>query len=185
VSNVFIFGIYDLHLSKMWGDFDEEARRIKDELDNLRRELARVRIDRLRNEIIPSFRGPRISFRGPMIMSRELLEKIAPLEEPLCDVYETEDEVVVIADVPGSKKEDITVTATEDTIEISAQFKKEEEVKKPSYLKRERRCEKFYRKLSLPTKVNPEGAKSKYNNGILEVRLPKAERKKGFKLKVD
>ena len=146
---------------------DEELRRLARQLDRIREER-----DRHFGEFSRS--------------SREFLDRVVPsLEEPLCDVSETDNEVMVVADLPGVEKENIKITATEDSLEISAQFKKVEEIKKPRFIRHERRYERFYRRISLPTKVKPEQTKSSYHNGILEVRLSKAEVQKGFEVKVD
>ena len=163
----------------MWREFDEEMRRMRGELDRLAREFSRIRLEEAKGDIDRSLEG---LVKGP----RELASRYFPsLEEPLTDVSETENEVIVVADLPGVKKEDVSVTATEDTLQISAQIRKEKEMKKSNYVRRERRYERFYRRLSLPAKVKPEGAKSKYNNGVLEVRLPKKEVTEGHSIEID
>lgn len=79
--------------------------------------------------------------------------------EPLVDISETDEEVIITAETPGVKKEDIEINATERELEIKA-------------------GDKFYKRLDLPTEVNPDKAKATYNNGILEVRLEKREKRK-------
>jgi HSP20 family protein len=118
---------------------------------------------------------------------REVIERmsIPSLEEPLTDVYEVNNEVVIVVDLPGVEKENININATEDAVEINAELKKVEKVEKPSYIKQERKYERFYRKITLPVKVKPEYAKSRYENGVLEIRLPKIETKKGIRIKVE
>ncbi|MEM2896476.1 MAG: Hsp20/alpha crystallin family protein [Candidatus Bathyarchaeia archaeon] len=145
---------------RKWEPF-EELKRIREEIDKMIEEILR--------------------------RPREVIERVAipSLEEPLVDVYEANDEVVIVVDLPGVRKEEISINATEDTIEIEAELKKAEKMEKPSYIKQERKYGRFYRKISLPVKVKPEHAKSKYENGILEVRLPKTEVKKGVRIKVE
>jgi len=145
---------------RRWEPF-EELKRIREEIDRMIEEFLR--------------------------RPREVIERITIpyLEEPLADVYETDNEVVIVADLPGVKKENININATENTVEISAELKKEEKVEKPSYIKQERKYERFYRKILLPVKVKPEDAKSKYENGVLEIRLPKLEVKKGVRIRVE
>jgi len=92
---------------------------------------------------------------------------------PSVDMYETDDEIVVKADVPGMSKEDLEVTVTEEAITISGETQAEEEVKGENYMRRERRYGKFTRRLPLPAAVHLDEAKAKFTDGILEVRVPK------------
>ncbi|MFX0099812.1 MAG: Hsp20/alpha crystallin family protein [Candidatus Hodarchaeota archaeon] len=96
----------------------------------------------------------------------------ASVREPLADVLEEENEIVVVVELPGVKKEDITLDANEDSIEIRAEGG------------RDRRYQK---NVWLPSKINPDKAKARYTNGILEVRLEKIEekRKKGSSIPIE
>jgi len=105
--------------------------------------------------------------------------------EPYVDVYETPTEVLVTAELPGIKKKDIRLNVTEDMIEISAEAREEAMEERPGVLRRERRMGKFYRSLSLPCKVKPEEATAKYVDGVLEVRLPKAEIRRGREVEIE
>jgi HSP20 family protein len=125
-------------------------------------------------------------------ISRALDEALYPLGfaragyfEPYVDVYETPTEVIVTAELPGIKKKDIRLNATEDTLEISAEAREEIMEERPGIIHKERRMGRFYRSLPLPCKVRPEEARAKYVDGILEVRLPKAETKRGHEVKID
>lgn len=90
--------------------------------------------------------------------------------EPLVDVVSSAKEVRVIAEMPGVSKEDIEVTVGDRTLTISVD-------------KEDRR---YHKELELPGVVDPKGAKSKYNNGILEVTIPlKSPSGRGVKLRVD
>ena len=110
---------------------------------------------------------------------------LGELMKPLVDIYETPDEVVVVAELPGVKKEDIKVEATEDMLEIRADVKREEEVKEEAYYRRERYYKGFYRRIRLPTPVRPEGAKATYKDGVLTIRLPKAVAEKRHRIEVE
>jgi HSP20 family protein len=105
--------------------------------------------------------------------------------EPYVDIHETPTEVLVTAELPGIKKKDIKLNATEDTLEISAEAREELEEERPGLVHRERRMGKFYRSLSLPCRVKPEEAKAKYVDGVLEVRLPKAEVRRGYGVEIE
>jgi len=97
---------------------------------------------------------------------------------PLSDIRETDEEVIVTVELPGVSKDDIQLKATEDSIEIRVETKKLVEEKGEDFFRKERSYRGFYRRITLPCKVIPEKAKAKYENGILEVRLPKVEAKK-------
>jgi HSP20 family protein len=104
---------------------------------------------------------------------------------PAVDVYETDDEVVVKAELPGAKKEDIEVTATEDQVVICGESKSEEEVKEEGYHRRELRCGSFRRTVGLPSAVDQEKVQATFQDGVLEVRAPKvAEVGPGKKIEI-
>ena len=107
---------------------------------------------------------------------------------PSVDVYETDDEVVVKAEVPGMNKEDLQVTVTEEAVSITGESKAEKEVKEENYVRRERRYGKFTRRLPLPGAVHVEKATAKFTDGILEVRIPKEpepEKEEGRKITIE
>ncbi len=126
--------------------------------------------------------------------SREPMEYRKPTEyrEPLVDVFETDDEVIVTAEIPGLDKDDIKLFGSGNRLEILAE--KTTEVTKPekkekegegNYVYRERSTARFYRSVTLPTTVIPDKSKSSYKYGVLEVRMPKAETSKKTSLKIE
>ncbi|MEW5763272.1 MAG: Hsp20/alpha crystallin family protein [Bacillota bacterium] len=95
---------------------------------------------------------------------------------PRVDVYQTEDEVVASAELPGiASKDDIEVVVTPDSLSIKGEVKRAREVKEEDYYHSERFYGSFSRTLPLPVEVKPDQARAKLANGILEVRIPKAE----------
>ncbi len=94
---------------------------------------------------------------------------------PALDVHQTADEIVVSASLPGVKPEDVKITLTGQTLQISGEFKADEEVKRDQYLYRERRYGSFNRQLQLPVRVQGEKANATFDNGVLTLRIPKAE----------
>jgi HSP20 family protein len=97
-------------------------------------------------------------------------KQIQDKREPLVDVVSSDKEVRVIAEMPGVSKEDIDVTVNDKSLIISVD-------------KEERR---YYKELDLPGVVDPKGAKSTYNNGVLEVTVPlKSRGGRGVRLRVD
>jgi len=101
--------------------------------------------------------------------------KIERIREPYVDMTQDDENIKIIAEIPGLNKEDINLKVTDDSLEISAENKKEEETKDENWIKREIRYSKFYRQLGFPSKVIAEKAKAQYNNGVLELTIPKAE----------
>ena len=91
------------------------------------------------------------------------------------DMYETENDVVVKASVPGVKPEDIEVTVTGDLLTIKGEFKSEEKTEKRNFLRQERRYGSFCRQLGLPVRVDSNKATASFENGILTLTLPKVE----------
>jgi len=126
--------------------------------------------------------------------SRALERGLGPIEirigledfmRPLIDVYETPEEVVVVAELPGVKKEDIAISVVDSELEIRAEVKREEEVKEEAYFRRERYYKGFYRRIRLPTAVQAEKAKARYENGVLTIRLPKAAIEKRRRIEIE
>jgi HSP20 family protein len=103
---------------------------------------------------------------------------------PSMDIFEAGGDIVVKAELPGMKKEDIEVTVTDSSITISGEKKKEDEVKKKNYYKYERSYGSFCRTFSLPTTVKTDKVKSTFKDGILEIRMPKTEEAKSKEVKV-
>ena len=94
------------------------------------------------------------------------------------DVYQTEEEVVVKASIPGIKPEDIDISVTGDTLSIRGEVQEEEEEKKGQYHLRERLYRSFARSLTLPSSVDPDKAKAEFKDGVLKLTLPKLEEAK-------
>jgi len=105
-------------------------------------------------------------------------------ELPL-DAYETKDEIVFTAVVPGVKPKDIEVTVAHGVLTIKGEIKAEEEVEERDYIRRERRYGKFCRTMTLPKEVDADKARAEFEDGILKLILPKVEaaRAKSIKIK--
>ena len=131
-------------------------------------ELERIRkeFDRLLEDFIPA--------------TAEREEILAP---PV-DVYETDSEVVVKAELPGVKKEDIDVTIKENSVYIKAERKEEREEKTENVHRVERFYGRIERIVPLPVEVKPEEAKAEYKDGVLEIRIPKVKVSKEAKVQV-
>lgn len=94
---------------------------------------------------------------------------------PAIDMYQTDDEVIVKATLPGLKPEQVQINVTGDVLTIKGEVQQEEETKAKTYHIRERRWGSFERSVMLPSGVVADKAKADFENGVLTVSLPKAE----------
>jgi HSP20 family protein len=104
---------------------------------------------------------------------------------PAVDVIEKDNDVVLKAELPGLKPEDIQITATDDSITMKGEFKKEEESKEGGFIRRERRSGQFFRTIAMPANIKPDQVKASFKNGLLEIDAPKAEEAKSKEIKVN
>ena len=100
---------------------------------------------------------PDIREFGNVKPTRNGLPKVQEEREPLVDIIETNGEIHIVAELPGVDKNDIKLSGTEDSLTISVDSPKR----------------KYYKEVTLPTKVKVREAESTYKNGVLEVTLPK------------
>jgi len=91
------------------------------------------------------------------------------------DVAENKDDFIVKASVPGINPDDLDVSYSDDTLTIRGEIKSENEVKEDQYRIRERRFGSFSRSITLPTKIKGDAIEASYQNGVVTLRLPKAE----------
>ncbi len=94
---------------------------------------------------------------------------------PAVDMYETDTEVVIRAELPGVKREDIQVNAEKNLITIRGESKFEAETEETGYYRRELRYGSFSRSLPTPTDIDHEHVAAKFDDGILTIRAPKTE----------
>ena len=94
---------------------------------------------------------------------------------PAIDMYQTDDEVVVKATLPGLTADDIDITVTGETLTLRGEYKQETEEKQATYHIREQRSGSFERSLMLPTDVKADKASANFENGILTIAMPIAE----------
>jgi HSP20 family protein len=89
------------------------------------------------------------------------------------DVFEEGGDIVVKAEIPGMKKEEIHVDINEKSVTVSGEKKKEEKVEKKNYVHLERTSGSFARTFTLPAEVQTDKARATFKDGILEIRVPK------------
>jgi HSP20 family protein len=103
---------------------------------------------------------------------------------PAIDVAESENEIIVKAEVPGCKADDIDISVHGSTLAISGEKKAEEEKREKGYYLLERSYGSFRREINLPADVDPDRVEASCKNGVLTVTLPKSEREKAVKVKI-
>lgn len=121
------------------------------------------------------------AFPQPRNLERE---EISTGRIPAVDVYETENALVLHAEIPGVRKEDVAVEIKEQTLTIRGERRQKSEVPETHYVRRERYFGKFQRAFSLPFAVKPDAVRARFKDGVLEVELPKPEVEKARKIRV-
>lgn len=101
--------------------------------------------------------------------------------DPACDVYETDKDMVVEANLPGVKPEKIDVNCEDNVLTIKGSSEKKIEVKKRNYYRKEISSGSFSRSITLPVEVICNKAKAEYADGVLKVTIPKTTPKKPSK----
>ncbi len=91
------------------------------------------------------------------------------------DMVENKDDLVVKASIPGINPDELDISYSDDTLTIKGEIKEEKDVKEDQYHLRERRYGVFMRSITLPTKIKGDAIEASYQNGVVTLRLPKAE----------
>jgi len=103
---------------------------------------------------------------------------------PPVDIYETENELVVTADLPGLQEKDIDVRVENNQLTIRGERKMDKDVIQDKYLRVERVYGSFMRSFSLPNTVSSESVRADYGNGVLTLRMAKREESKPKQIKI-
>jgi len=119
----------------------------------------------------PIFRG----FRTPTSLT---------MWAPAVDIFETEQELVLKAELPGFDEKDIDVRVEKNTLTVSGERKYEKEFKEENALRMERYYGTFNRTFTLPNTVKLDAVKAEYKSGVLTVKLPKLEEAKPKQIKI-
>ena len=104
---------------------------------------------------------------------------------PLVDMYETKDDLHIAFEVPGVREKEVSVSITGDLLTVKGERKWGSEQTDDSYHRLERVYGKFERSVALPVPVQADKVKAAYRDGVLEIRLPKAEEVKPKEIKID
>lgn len=104
---------------------------------------------------------------------------------PSVDVIERDSEILVRAEIPGVDKKDLDISVTENSVSIKGSVQHEEVEEKGEYYRRETSSGSFARMVVLPSEVDTSNVKTKFENGMLEMTLPKAKPSKRQKISVE
>jgi len=103
---------------------------------------------------------------------------------PSVDIYETENEVVLSAEVPGINEKEIELKVEDDNLTIKGERKFEKETKEENYHRIERSYGSFFRSFSLPGYVDQDKIEAEYDNGVLKIHMPKKPELKPRKVRI-
>jgi HSP20 family protein len=104
---------------------------------------------------------------------------------PAVDIYETENELVLKADLPAIDEKDLDIRIENNTLTVRGERKFEKQVNEDNYLRVERSYGSFSRSFSLPNTINTEAIRAEYKNGVLTVQMPKRAESKPKQVKVN
>ena len=103
---------------------------------------------------------------------------------PPVDVTESEDSLLLSFDLPGLKEDEIQVELDDNVLTVSGERRRQHEVKQDDYFRYERRFGSFSRSVALPAGVKDDAIQASYENGVLEIRVPKPEQYKPKRIQV-
>jgi len=133
--------------------------------------LLRDRMNRLFEDLVTS----------PRFEDSELVQSTW---SPAVDIYETENELVLTAELPGVEEKDVEIKIEDNTLSLKGERKFEKETREENYHRIERAYGSFYRSFSLPNYVDQEKISAEYENGLLKIHMPKKAEVKPKKVKI-
>jgi HSP20 family protein len=104
---------------------------------------------------------------------------------PAVDIFETENEIMVQAELPGVDRKDITLNLENNVLTLKGERRFEKETKQENYHRIERAYGAFSRSFSIPAIVNEEKIRADYKDGILKIALPKKDQIKPKQIKIE
>jgi len=135
---------------------------------------------------LSSFRGEMEKLWDRFFGERPLMKAFPEEWSPSVDISETEDKLVVSAELPGLEAKDVNVSISGDLLMIKGEKKKEKEEKDEHHHYIERYSGSFQRSFRLPVSIQSEKVEASFKKGVLKIVLPKAEeaKKKSIEIKV-
>lgn len=147
--------------------------------------MAIIRWDPFRNVATLQDRINRL-FEDSFPRSGNTDEDISMCEwKPSVDIYETEEGIVIKAELPGVNKEDVSVEVKNNILTLKGERFADKEIDEDKYYRRERCFGTFHRTFTLQNTVLPDKIKAKFRNGVLEIEVPKPEEEKPRQISVN
>lgn len=103
---------------------------------------------------------------------------------PSVDIIDKDDKIVIKAELPGIDKKDVDISVTDETVSIKGHSSYDKKEEKSNFYRREIACGSFERILAIPANVDSSKAKAKFNDGILELTLPKTKKSNRKKIEI-
>lgn len=98
--------------------------------------------------------------------------------KPLVDIYETDESIILKAELPGIKKDDVSVEVKDNVITLKGVRTEEKEIKEKNYYRKERAFGTFSRAFNLQHRIQPDKIKARFKDGVLKIEIPKPEEEK-------
>lgn len=144
-----------------------------------------VRWDPFRNMTTLQDRINRV-FEDALSRSKDYDEEVSKCDwRPIVDIFDTENAIVINAELPGVTKENITLDVKENTLILKGERQIDEEARKENYYRMERCFGSFERAFTLPATVDPEKISANFKDGILRIEIPKPEEKKPKQISIN
>lgn len=121
------------------------------------------------------------NFLAPLIPSEQLAERAWM---PAVDIRETDDSLIMTAELPGMKKENVHITLENNVLTISGERKFEKDENKENYHRIERAYGEFTRSFSVPSNIDASKVQAKFHDGLLEVKLNKSPEARPRKIEI-
>lgn len=145
--------------------------------------MAIIRWDPFRDLVTLRERMNRL-FEDAFTSRGEEKDLVASSWSPSVDIYETENEIVLTAEVPGVDEKNIEIKLEDNTLSLKGDRNFEKETKEENYHRIERAYGSFYRSFTLPRNVDQDNIKAESENGILRITMPKKPELKPKKVKI-
>ena len=118
--------------------------------------------------------------------SRDYSDEVSKCDwRPIVDIYDTEKSIIINAELPGARKDNIALDVKENTLVLKGERKSEEEVRNENYYRKERCFGTFERAFTLPSAIDPAKITANFKDGILRVEIPKPEEKRPKQIKIN
>jgi len=105
--------------------------------------------------------------------------------KPLVDIYETDEAIILKAELPGIKKDDVSVEVKDNVLTLKGVRTEEKEIKEKNYYRKERAFGTFSRAFNLQHRIQPDKIKARFKDGVLKIEIPKPEEEKPKQITVN